>query len=176
MIGGWGIFCEIALRWMPLDLTDDKSTLVQVMAWCRQATSHYLSQCWPRSLWVINSSIASYEFHSDYVSREPQWWGVRTGSQWWYVPSFHPFTRHDDPIISCHVVQLRPQLVKTWNFFSSVSTGLERQSTVFNHWACRSGGYYWDYLSWCPICKSSNCNSFEDFIYASPIPTWAAET
>ena len=35
---------------MPLDLTDDKSTLVQVMAWCRQATSHYLSQCWPRSV------------------------------------------------------------------------------------------------------------------------------
>ena len=25
-----------------------QSTLVQVMAWCRQATSHYLSQCWPR--------------------------------------------------------------------------------------------------------------------------------
>ena len=35
-----------ALWWMPHDLTDDKSTLVQVMAWCRQATSHYLSQCW----------------------------------------------------------------------------------------------------------------------------------
>ena len=39
-----------ALRWMPQDLTDDKSTLVQVMAWCRQATSHYLSQCWLSSL------------------------------------------------------------------------------------------------------------------------------
>ena len=50
MNGGWGISNEIALRWMPLDLTDDKSTLVQVMAWCRQATSHYLSQCWPRSM------------------------------------------------------------------------------------------------------------------------------
>ena len=48
--GGWGMSHEIALRWMPLDLTDDKSTLVQVMAWCRQATSHYLSRCWPRSL------------------------------------------------------------------------------------------------------------------------------
>ena len=36
--------------WMPQDLTDDKSTLLQVMAWCRQATSHYLSQCWPRSM------------------------------------------------------------------------------------------------------------------------------
>ena len=35
---------------MPLDLTDDKSTLVQVMAWCHQAPSHYLSQCWPRSM------------------------------------------------------------------------------------------------------------------------------
>ena len=48
--GGWGISYEIALRWMPLDLTDDKLTLVQVMAWCRQATSHYLSQCWLRSM------------------------------------------------------------------------------------------------------------------------------
>ena len=35
-----------ALWWMLQDLTDDKSKLVQVIAWCRQATSHYLSQCW----------------------------------------------------------------------------------------------------------------------------------
>ena len=35
---------------MSLDFTDDQSTMVQAMAWCRQATSHYLSQCWPRSL------------------------------------------------------------------------------------------------------------------------------
>ena len=49
-----------ALWWMPQDLTDDQSTLVQVMARCRQATSHYLSQCWPRS-------VASYG-----VTR-PQW-------------------------------------------------------------------------------------------------------
>ena len=60
MIDGWGISCEIALRWMPLNLTDDKSTLVQVMAWCRQATSHYLSQCWPRSM-------------SPYAITRPQW-------------------------------------------------------------------------------------------------------
>ena len=50
MIDGWGISCELAFIWMSLDLTDDKSTMVQVTAWCRQATSHYLSQCWPRSL------------------------------------------------------------------------------------------------------------------------------
>ena len=37
-----------AIRWMPQNCTDGKSTLVQVMAWCHQATSHYLSWCWPR--------------------------------------------------------------------------------------------------------------------------------
>ena len=45
---------------MPMDFTDDQSTLVQVMAWCRQATSHYLSQCWPRS-------------QSPYGVTRPQW-------------------------------------------------------------------------------------------------------
>ena len=60
VIDGRGISCEIALIWMSLDFTDDQSTLVQVMAWCRQATSHYLSQCWPRSL-------------SPYDVTRPQW-------------------------------------------------------------------------------------------------------
>ena len=50
VIDGWGISCELALRWMSLDLTDEKSTLFRVMAWCRQAASHNLSQWWPRSL------------------------------------------------------------------------------------------------------------------------------
>ena len=60
MIGGWGSSCEIALIWMSLDLNDDQSTLVQVMACCRQATGHYLSKCWPRSL-------------SPYGVTRPQW-------------------------------------------------------------------------------------------------------
>ena len=50
VIDDWGISCENGLTWKPQDLTDDKSTLVQVMAWCHQAPSHYLSQCWPTSL------------------------------------------------------------------------------------------------------------------------------
>ena len=50
VIDGWGTSCDIALRWMSLGLTDDKSTMVQLMAWCHQATSHYLSQCWSRSM------------------------------------------------------------------------------------------------------------------------------
>ena len=64
--GGLGYFNEILneyfssqLQWLmaaipavklTFDLTDDKSTLVQVMAWCRQATNHNLIQCWPNFL------------------------------------------------------------------------------------------------------------------------------
>ena len=33
-------------KWLR-DLMDTMSTLVQVMAWCRQAPSHYLTECWP---------------------------------------------------------------------------------------------------------------------------------
>ena len=58
------IFSEIVIRWMPQHLTDHESTLVQIMAWCRQATSHCLSQCWPRSL-------------SPYDVTRPQWVKIR---------------------------------------------------------------------------------------------------
>ena len=34
--------CEIALRWLQQNPFDDKSTLVQILTWCHQATSHYL--------------------------------------------------------------------------------------------------------------------------------------
>ena len=41
---------EISLRWMSQNLTNEKSTLVQIISWCRQETSHYPCQCWPRSM------------------------------------------------------------------------------------------------------------------------------
>ena len=44
VLDDWGISCAILLIWMSMGFTD-KSTLVQVMAWCHQATSHYLNQC-----------------------------------------------------------------------------------------------------------------------------------
>ena len=42
--------------WMPYNLTNKKSTLVQVMAWCHQAASHYLNQCCHRSM-LLNGAI-----------------------------------------------------------------------------------------------------------------------
>ena len=41
--------CDNVLRWMQWDLAEGKATLAQIMAWC-QATSHYLSQCWPNPM------------------------------------------------------------------------------------------------------------------------------
>ena len=32
---------------LPRDINDDKTLLFMIMAWCRQAPTHYLSQCWP---------------------------------------------------------------------------------------------------------------------------------
>ena len=80
---GWGISREIALRWMLLDLIDDKSTLVQVMAWCRQATSHYLNQCWP-------SSVLPYG-----ITR-PQWVKVRCLVIW-----IKKITRQNKQVLQC---------------------------------------------------------------------------
>ena len=40
---------DYAPRWMPWDIRDHKSTLVQVMAWSCQPPSHYMRQCWPSS-------------------------------------------------------------------------------------------------------------------------------
>ena len=55
---------------MPQDLSENQSTLVRVMAWCRLATSHYLSQCWPRAMstngvtrpQLVNDYQGSYVF------------------------------------------------------------------------------------------------------------------
>ena len=38
------ILVQISLKFVPVSLLDKKSALVQVMAWCRQATSHDLNQ------------------------------------------------------------------------------------------------------------------------------------
>ena len=48
VIDVWCVSCKIILRWIAPTLIQDESTLVLVMAWCRQAASHCLSQCWPR--------------------------------------------------------------------------------------------------------------------------------
>ena len=86
-----GTSCETALRWMPWNTFGDKSTLVQVMAWCRQATSHYLNQCWPRSM-------------SSYGVTRPQWVNIIQWGLDLYDPiNFHPGSCNRHPIASLRV-------------------------------------------------------------------------
>ena len=62
---GWDISCEIAtIKWMALNLPDKSSTLVQVMAWCHQATNHYLSLCWPWSMFWYDITRPQWVTHS----------------------------------------------------------------------------------------------------------------
>ena len=79
----WVISCEIPLSWVSLNLPDDKWALVPVMAWCHQATSHYLNQCWPRSMspysWIksIPRLQVIYELYIRYIRyfcRDKLWW------------------------------------------------------------------------------------------------------
>ena len=77
MIVGWGICCEIAIRWIWIslvDLTDYRSMLVQVMAWHHQAANHYFSQCWTRSM-----------SHMAYKKVVCCWWWWVVGGGWWKV-------------------------------------------------------------------------------------------
>ena len=84
---------------------DDKSTLVQVMAWCRQATSHYLRQCWPRS-------VASYG-----VTR-PEW----VKYTWYSAKMRQEQTRWIGQIICLRVMMFLSIIASTCCFFFFVLT------------------------------------------------------
>ena len=97
VIDGWGISCEIAHIWMSLDFTEDQSTLVQVMALCHQATSHYLSPCWPRSpygvighdelipVWISN--YVHYKVRTEITYPFPNFNGATT-EVWEWISNF----------------------------------------------------------------------------------------
>ena len=53
--------CEIALRWMPENLTDAKWTLVQ-------ATSHHLSQCWSTSMLTFGITSPQWGKGSEHLN------------------------------------------------------------------------------------------------------------
>ena len=60
-------YCEIALRWIRQNIFDDKSTLVQVMAYLHWATSHYLTRFW---LWSMSPWLQHNKFNGPRCSRD----------------------------------------------------------------------------------------------------------
>ena len=64
------VFCEFVLSCIPHNHIDDVSTLVQVMALCCQATSHYLNQYWlDPYLWHHKAPLG----HNKLRSKHLQW-------------------------------------------------------------------------------------------------------
>ena len=100
---------------MPCDPTEDKSTLVQVMVWCRQATSHYLSQCWPRSM-------------SPYGVARPQWVSTLITSTLRYGPN-----QTDATSRALHQETVRLRLSLAWVNTAPI-TSSETLSIKRAHW------------------------------------------
>ena len=80
----------MAYRQIMPDPTGGKSTLVLVMDWCRQATSHYLSQCCPRFMWPYGVGQAKWfkRIHTQWYSSKGKysnphvWSKVCYSSEW----------------------------------------------------------------------------------------------
>ena len=124
-----GTYCEIVLRWMPQNHTSGNSTLVQVMAWCHQARSHYLSQCWPR-------------FMSPYGVNRPEWhnslapnYSVKYGTN----PS-------PEPVLTYHLNNSMALCKRdlTLSQQSYISFALSRQSVV----SCGIHTFTWGKIQW----------------------------
>ena len=64
---------------MSKNTLDEKSTSIQVMFWCLQATNHYLSQCWPRSMPPYDVDNELKEIH----------WSTNRPSDNWTTASCH---------------------------------------------------------------------------------------
>ena len=85
------------LRWLSLHVTDDvffvtddMSTMVQVMAWCCQAINDYLGQSWPSSMSPsgvtrpqgVSAMIRGYTPVS--IKNKDSWWSC--GIKWYHRP------------------------------------------------------------------------------------------
>ena len=91
-------------------LTNEKPTLVQVMAWCRQATSHYLSQCWRSRCHTVSIG------HNKLKRLESSLISLLKISVLWKLDELclcrisnlnHPFKFHNKNLVlhNCHIYQ-----------------------------------------------------------------------
>ena len=123
-----------ALKWMPWDIIDDKSKLVQVMAWCHQATNHYLSSCWPRC-------------KSPYGITRLQWVkSVLTGntaSRNGSIPSRHPAISWTNVDSRWTVLKNLEKSEKILQRFYTKRSSFFNRPTISNLWWLRVKNFWW---------------------------------
>ena len=88
------ISITMTIMWMMQYPINEKTTLVQVMAWCHQATSHFLSQHWS-----ITMSL--------HGATSPQWVKLEFSHPNYNVKHF----------IICQAITLRAKSTNNWNWF-----------------------------------------------------------
>ena len=128
--------CEIALRWMLQNIFDDKWTLVQIMAWCCQATSHYLIQYWPKSMlpYVHNGLNAKQQRKH----QAPRYWPC---VEWFHLMG--GFTTHwvsnvEKPFKRCTL-----HVIFCWHDKLYIACLTTRKRTAFDHdllWSLAANG------------------------------------
>ena len=144
------------------------------MAWCQQAPSHYLNQCWPTSLmpygitrpeWVKGSILWKHDVHSKQsIGRSPWWASVQTSGN----PSVlgpWPMKWLEDRWTFFYWTMFKITKIR-WR--SGKSQKVFPMSAVLHHWNFCPGTLTW-----------SHCNLFKDQadeIYGCPIFKRVADT
>ena len=123
-------------------LTDVKSTLVHVIAWCRQATSHYLNRCWPCSLSPYGITRPQWVNMPNWHFRILWWWccGHNIVMSWqcgWHNALFLTI-RTPELTLPAIFIQIKAQL---WQAYDSEN---------FNVWSQVNLG---PHIFWCFLCK-----------------------
>ena len=71
------ILIQISIKFAYVGPTGKNKTLGHVMAWCCQATSHYMNKCWPRSIMP---------------------YGITVNNTWFLlINSYHSWSKYQDP-------------------------------------------------------------------------------
>ena len=76
---------ELSLKWTQ-ENRNDKSALVQVMAWCHQAIIHYLSQSWPRCMSSFGATMPQcVKCRSHVIHWKQNRWSIwQLLRHWWH--------------------------------------------------------------------------------------------
>ena len=125
---------SLAFRWMPLDLTD-KSTLVQVMAWCREALGLGLGPLLSSEQWrhirvssqITDNSTVSSTACSDKQQSKYQSYALLT------LKGNRGFPSQKDSNAECVSMSWRHHMIFLNGSSSPAASGLS------------PGGDYWDY-------------------------------
>ena len=112
--------------------TNEKSTLVQVMAWYLMAPSHYLSQCWPRSI-LLYGVIRPQWVNSQTAAKVRYGWVITSHRKLWDIITY-PCLVHLISYVSkiCTIIAIHSMWPATVTIMHKVHVNLQRAASLFH--------------------------------------------